>query len=101
MVRLLRLKNSLVATVMHPNHVQLEKTPRMHRACIDVKNQEVWNAFYVLCALCHGPLLVLRYSDAGEPAMDKVFYWIHRTCIYIKEHEDKIMQWDFLRGWGT
>ena len=100
MVRLLRLRRSLVATVMHPNHFELEKTPRMHRACIDVKNEDMWNAFYVLCALCHGPLLVLRYSDAGEPAMDKVFYWSYRTCIYIKEHEDEINEAAFFAGDG-
>ena len=75
---------------MSPNHVQLDKTQRMHKACVDVKNKEVWNGLYVLCGLCHGPLLVIRYSDAAEPAMDKVFYWSYMTCVYIKQNKDKI-----------
>ena len=88
-------------TVMSPNHVQLDKTPRMHKACIDVKNREVWNGLYVLCGLCHGPLLVIRYSDAAEPAMDKVFYWSYMTCVYIKQNEDKINAVSFFSEGGA
>ena len=88
-------------TVMSPNHVQLDKTQRMHKACVDVKNNEVWNGLYVLCGLCHGPLLVIRYSDAAEPAMDKVFYWSYMTCIYIKENEDKINAVSFFSEGGA
>ena len=88
-------------TVMSPNHVLLKKTPRMHKACIDVKNREVWNGLYVLCGLCHGPLLVIRYSDAAEPAMDKVFYWSYMTCVYIKQNEDKINAVSFFSEGGA
>ena len=81
--------------------MQLDKTQRMHKACVDVKNKEVWNGLYVLCGLCHGPLLVIRYSDAVEPAMDKVFYWSYMTCVYIKQNEDKINAVSFFSEGGA
>ena len=100
MVRSLRLKGDLAATVNDPNHVLLDKNQRMHKACVDVKNHDVWHALYIICALCHGPMLVLRFSDAGEPAMDQVFYWTHKTCVFIKEHEDEINKVELFAGNG-
>ena len=101
MVRALRLKSCLEATVESPAHIQLDKTRRMINACIDVKNHKVWNAFYVLCGVSHGPMLTLRYSDAGEAAMDKVYYWSCKTCNYIKENEDEINAVELFSGEGA
>ena len=100
MMRALCLKSCLEATVDLPAHVQLPMTRRMTNAVIDVKSHKVWNALYVLCKVAHGPLLTLRYSDAGEAAMDKVYYWSHRTCIVIKEMECKINEVEFFSGTG-
>ena len=90
MMRALRLKGCLEATLQNAEHAGLDKTPRMANACTDVLNHNVWNAMYVVCGVCHGAILTLRYSDSNEPCMDKVFMWAYRTCVYIKKHEAKI-----------
>ena len=46
-------------------------------------------------------MLTLRYYDAGEAAMDKVYYWSYRTCIVIKEMECEINEVEFFSGTGA
>ena len=97
----MRLKPVLEGTVDKPAHVNLDKTNRMTNAVMDVKNHKVWHAFYVLCGVGHGPMLTLRYSDASELGMDKVFYWSYPTCMYIKENEDEINAVELFAGDGS
>lgn len=98
MARVLHLNSCLDSEVQCPEHINLVKTTRMMKACIDVKNHKIWNAMYVLCAVCHGPILILRFSDANKLVMDKVFIWSYCTCIYIKKNENNINEVDLFSG---
>ena len=60
-IRALRLKECLEATVGSQEHLELDRNDRMTKAVMDVKNPLIWKAMFVVTGLAHGPVLVLRY----------------------------------------
>jgi len=83
MVRLLRLKESLIATIHQLKFRDLTLNDRDRLAVFDVKDGVVWKAMYTLTRAVFPGLILLRTADSNTPGMDLLEYYKHRHSIAI------------------
>ena len=79
MIRILRLKDALIATIHTAEFKELEKNDVIRAAIQDIANPQFFKALYVLLRAVFPALRVLRFCDKGEPCLDKIFYLAHRA----------------------
>jgi hypothetical protein len=79
MMRILRLKDALLATIHTAEFKTLEKNDTTAAAIKDISNPNFFKALYVLLRAVFPALRVLRFCDKGEPCLDKIFYLAHRA----------------------
>jgi hypothetical protein len=76
LLRLLRLRNALKATVTSKEFVDLKvfKSASNILLCDDF-----WKYLFVMCRALYAPMRVLRLADQKSPAMDKLYYYVLQT----------------------
>ena len=79
MIRLVRMRNPLLATIHQEKFRSLELNNRARHAIIDIQDLVFWKALYAILRATYPAIRVLRYCDSNTPAMDKVFSLSHRT----------------------
>ena len=85
MMRLLRLKDRLRATITQVKFQQLELNHRARSALIDVMDDIFWRALFCLCRALFPAIRVLRYLGSNIPTMDKLYHLANRTSKAIEK----------------
>ena len=76
LLRLLRLRNALRATITSKEFLDLRV---FHTVTSDLNYPEFWTWLFVMCRALYAPMRVLRLADQKNPAMDKLFYYVSQT----------------------
>jgi hypothetical protein len=76
LLRLLRLKNALQATITSKEFMDLKV---FHSVTQILLNPEFWKYLYVMCRALYAPMRVLRLADQKSAAMDKLYYYVLQT----------------------
>eukprot|EP00804_Cyclotella_cryptica_P010586 CCRYP_015163-RA/>CCRYP_015163-RA protein AED:0.38 eAED:0.35 QI:0/0/0/1/1/1/2/0/233 len=76
MLRVLRLKAALQATVASPEFIALEAFLDVARV---VMIDESWALLFLLCHTTYPQMRILRLADQKVPAMDKLAYFIYQA----------------------
>ena len=82
-IRMLRLREPLLATVHQQKFRDLKLNDTARRAVLDIKDQVFWKTLYALLRAVFPALRALRYCDSNIPAMDKIAMLTHRTTVAI------------------
>ena len=99
MVRVLRLKPVLLATVHNVEFRKLTLPRRARLASRDVVNAGYFKAMYILLRSVFSALRLLCYSDSNTPALDKAGFLTHRTSVAIEKSVDLLNDSElFLEG---
>ena len=53
----------------------------------DIKDNKFWKCIYILLRAVFPALRLLRYCDKNKPAMDKIFFLLHRTTVALENSE--------------
>ena len=85
MIRLVRMRNPLLATIHQEKFRELDLNERARQAILDIQDQVFWRALYAILQATFPAICVLRYCDSNTPAMDKVFSLSHRTTLAISQ----------------
>ena len=104
MVRLLRLKAALCATVHSAKFRDLKINERAMNAVRDIQDSNFWKAIYNLFNLCRAvfpALRLLRFCDSNVPAMDKVYHLTRRTSVAISRSLDALNDKDLFPRSGS
>ena len=65
------------------------KTDERVRAAVnDILDDDYWKAMYILNRAVYPLIRALRYCDANEPAMDKIYYLSHRASVALEKSID-------------
>ena len=72
MMRLLRLKQALMATIHQQKFTDLQLNETVAMAVQDIENPDFWKCLYVLLRAVFPALRLLRYCDKSKPAIDKI-----------------------------
>jgi hypothetical protein len=89
-LRLLRLKNALLASI----HSKEFKDLRVFDSvCQVLMNPDFWKWTFVMCRALYAPMRVLRLADQKSAAMDKLNYYVLQTdrmlAMYCKDAEER------------
>ena len=84
MIRLLRLKQPLLATIHQVIFTDLDLNDRTRSAVFDIQDGKFWKGLYTILRAIYPALRALRYCDSNIPCMDKIFFLCHRTTEAIK-----------------
>ena len=76
LLRLLRLKNALRATITSKEFIELRV---FHSITGVLMNPDFWRYLFVMCRALYAPMRVLRLADQKSPAMDKLYYYVIQT----------------------
>ena len=76
LLRLLRLKNALRATITSKEFLDLRV---FHTVTSVLNDLTFWKWLFVMCRALYAPMRVLRLADQKKPAMDKLFYYVSQT----------------------
>jgi len=76
LLRLLRLKNALRATITSKEFLDLRV---FHTVTSVLNDPTFWKWLFVMCRALYAPMRVLRLADQKKPAMDKLFYYLSQT----------------------
>ena len=76
LLRLLRLRNALRATITSKEFLNLRV---FHTVTSVLNDPEFWMWLFVMCRALYAPMRVLRLADQKTPAMDKLFYYVSQT----------------------
>ena len=87
MMRALRCRCSLRATVNHSSWAQRKKKEKEHRAGLDVMDDVMWKRMYVLCKALLPCLILLRIADRNSPGMDMLKYYVDEFQRSLKHHQ--------------
>ena len=87
-VRILRMKDVLIATIHQLKFRALKLNDRDRLAVMDLQDVKFWKAIYTLLRAVHPALRSLRMADGNKPAMDQSYYLIHRTTTAIYKSID-------------
>ena len=87
-VRLLRMKDVLVATIHQLKFRALQLNDRDRLAVLDIQDPIFWKALYTLLRAVYPGLRNLRMADGNKPAMDQSYYLTHRATIAINKSID-------------
>ena len=85
MMRLLRLKDPLRATITQVKFQQLDLNDRARSALIDIMDDIFWRALFCLSRAVFPSVRVLRYYDSNIPAMEKLYHLARRTSKAIEK----------------
>ena len=88
MMRLLRLKQPLKATIHQQQFRDLTLNGSAKAAVHDIEDDKFWKCLYVLLRAVYPALRALRYCDSNSPVMDKIYFLSHRTTEAIKQSQD-------------
>ena len=76
LLRLLRLRNALKATVTSKEFMDL----KLFKDASDiVMCDDFWKYLFVVCRALYAPMRVLRLADQKIPAMDKLYFYVLQT----------------------
>jgi len=87
MMRLLRLRQALMATIHQQKFTDLLLNETVAMAVQDIENKDFWKCLYVILRAVFPALRLLRYCDKSKPAMDKIYYLSYRTTQALKQSE--------------
>ena len=76
MLRVLRLKNALQATVTSPEFTRLNAFGNLATVIL---NENVWVWMFLQCRGVYPMMRILRLADQKNPAMDKLYYYIKQA----------------------
>ena len=76
LLRLLRLKNALRATITSKEFVELRVFPKQ---CAILMGDDFWKYLFAMCHALYAPMRVLRLADQKTPAMDKLYFFVLQT----------------------
>ena len=76
LLRLLRLRNALRATITSKEFLDLRV---FHTVTSILNDPEFWTWLFVMCRALYAPMRVLQLADQKTPAMDKLFYYVSQT----------------------
>jgi hypothetical protein len=89
-LRLLRLKNALLATI---NSKEFKDLHVFDSVCQVLMNPDFWKWTFVMCRALYAPMRVLRLADQKSAAMDKLNYYVLQTdrmlAMYCKDAEER------------
>ncbi len=88
MVRLLRLRQPLAATILQQRFVDLNLIDSVRAAVHDIKEDKFWKCEYLLVHAVFPALRLLCYCDKSKPAIDKMFFLSHRTTLTLEKSEE-------------
>ena len=83
MVRLLRVKEALIATIHQLKFRDLSLNDHDRLAVFDLKDEVFWKGMYTLTRAVFPGLILLRTSDSNTPGMDLLEYYKNRTSVAI------------------
>jgi len=78
LLRMLRLKDALRATIRSSEYLQ-NHARLFRRENIFLESDEFWKYIFTLCRALYSPMRILRLADKKEAAMDKLYYFVHQT----------------------
>jgi hypothetical protein len=88
-LRLLRLKNALLATISSKEFIHLHV---FDSVCQVLMNPDFWKWAFVMCRSLYAPMPVLCLDDQKSPSMDKLNYYVLQTdqmlALYCKDEEE-------------
>jgi hypothetical protein len=79
MMRVLRLKQALMATIHQQRFTDLTLNETVAMAVQDIENPDFWKCLYIKLRAVFPALRLLCYCDKSKPAMDKIYYLSYRT----------------------
>ena len=89
-LRLLRLKNALLATI---NSKEFKDLRVFDSVCQILMNPDFWKWTFVMCRALYAPMRVLRLADQKSAAMDKLNYYVLQTdrmlAMYCKDADER------------
>ena len=88
MIRLLRMRNPLLATIHQEKFRGLELKESARLAVLDIQDTVFWKALYTLLRATYPAIRVLRYCNSNTPAMDKLYCLSSRTSMVIRRSEE-------------
>ena len=74
MIRALRLRQPLTATIHQQKFVDLNLNESAKAAVRDIKDDKFWKCIHILLRAVFPALRLFRYCDKNKPAMDKIFF---------------------------
>ena len=74
MIRALRLRQPLTATIHQQKFVDLNLNESAKAAVRDIKDDKFWKCIHILLRAVFPALRLLCYCDKNKPAMDKIFF---------------------------
>ena len=83
LLRLLRLKDALQATVTSAEFKELKSFEILAHALLQ---DEIWQYLFVMCRALYAPICLLCLADQKVPAMDKL-------CFFVLQSERMIEKW--------
>ena len=84
MLRMLRLRNTLEATITQKKFRDLSLNLKQRFAVADILNPLFWKAVFTLLRAVFPALRCLRYCDTNTPAMDKIALLAYRTGVALE-----------------
>jgi hypothetical protein len=87
MMRLLRLKQALMATIHQQRFTDLTVNETVAMAVQDIENPDFWKCLYIILRAVFPALRFLRYCDKSKPAMDKIYYFSYHTTQALEQSE--------------
>ncbi len=88
MVRLLRLRQPLAATIHQQRFVDLSLNNSVRATVHDIKDDKFWKCIYLLVHAVFSTLRLLCYCNKSKPGMDKIFFLSHRTTLALEKLEE-------------
>ena len=82
-LRMLRLKDVLMATVSSEQLVGVKQVPEAFKLLFN--NNEFWTIVYTICKAVYPMLRLLRLCDSKQPSMDKLHYFYRKITVRVKE----------------
>lgn len=76
MLRVLRLKAALQATVTSPEFQALGAFLDLSRV---IMTEDFWTLLFIMCRVVYPQMRILRLADQKVPAMDKLAYFIYQA----------------------
>ena len=98
MIRLLRLRLPLQATIHQQQFLDLKLNGTAKAAVRDIADDAFWKSMYILLRAVYPALRALRYCDSSKPMMDKLYFLSRRTTEALKKSEQSLNNEDLFRG---
>ena len=87
MMRALRYRDSLPATVTHSQWAKQSTKKKETCAASDVMNDIVWKRMYVICKVILPALVLLRIADRSSPGMDMLKCYVDQFLHSLSTHQ--------------